>query len=70
MDALTSICIPRSLEVVGEDLFNLAAIETCTFKPESCLQVIPDHCFGGGSLESICIARMVFSVSDDQNPHI
>jgi hypothetical protein len=57
--SLHSICIPRSVEVLGFRCFSDANIDSLTFEPGSRLTSICDWCFTGCRLKPIVIPRSV-----------
>jgi hypothetical protein len=59
-----SICIPRSVESLGESCFEEAKIETLTFESGSQLREIEKECFDGCELTSVRIPRLVEVLSE------
>jgi hypothetical protein len=57
--SLKSICIPRSVTLLGKSCFCEAQIDTLTFESQSRLERIDDSCFQNCKLTSICIPRGV-----------
>jgi serine/threonine protein kinase len=48
--SLTSICVPKSVEVLGRSCFRDSGLTVLTFEPESSLRRIEAYCFSGSKL--------------------
>lgn len=59
MCLLNSICIPSSVEFLGDSCFVHSTIRSLNFEPQSRLMGIGDSCFQSCSSTSICIPASV-----------
>jgi len=73
---LKKICVPRSVEFIGEECFIHAEIEEITFESDSRLKSLGNECFTYAALHEICIPRSVQSIGDfcfagvEKDPHV
>jgi hypothetical protein len=56
---LESLCVPRSVEVLGKSCFSRATIDVLEFESEPGLREIDELCFEHCILKSICLPRLV-----------